>query len=81
MNKTVLISGAGIAGPTLAYWLSRHGFAPTIVERAPVLRTGGYMMDFWSVGFDVAERMLLIRAALTEGRSVTRWRVRPLASW
>jgi 2-polyprenyl-6-methoxyphenol hydroxylase-like FAD-dependent oxidoreductase len=60
MNKRVLISGAGIAGPTLAYWLSRYGFTPT-VERAPVLRTGGYIMDFWGVGFDVAERMHLIQ--------------------
>ena len=60
MNKTVLISGAGIAGRTLAYWLSHHGFSPTVIERAPVLRTGGYIMDFWGVGFDVAERMHLI---------------------
>jgi 2-polyprenyl-6-methoxyphenol hydroxylase-like FAD-dependent oxidoreductase len=49
MNKgnTILISGAGIAGPTLAYWLSRYGFNPTLIERAPALRTGGYVMDFW----------------------------------
>ena len=60
MNKTVLISGAGIAGPTLAYWLSRYGFTSTLIERAPVLRTGGYILDFWGVGFDVAERMHLI---------------------
>jgi 2-polyprenyl-6-methoxyphenol hydroxylase-like FAD-dependent oxidoreductase len=60
MNTSVLISGAGIAGPTLAYWLSRSGFGPTLIERAPVLRTGGYIMDFWGVGFDVAERMHLL---------------------
>ena len=36
--KNVLISGAGLAGLTLAYWLSRHGFSPTVVERAPALR-------------------------------------------
>ncbi len=61
MNKgnTVLISGAGIAGTTLAYWLSRYGFVPTLIERAPALRTGGYIMDFWGVGFEVAERMRL----------------------
>lgn len=53
----ILISGAGIAGPCLAYWLSRHGFTPTLVERAPQLRTGGYLVDFWGAGFDVAERM------------------------
>jgi len=42
----VLISGAGIAGPTLAYWLAHYGFTPTIVEKAPRLRTGGYIIDF-----------------------------------
>ncbi len=53
----VLISGAGIAGPTLAYWLHCYGFQPTIVETSPVLRTGGYVIDFWGAGYDVAERM------------------------
>jgi 2-polyprenyl-6-methoxyphenol hydroxylase-like FAD-dependent oxidoreductase len=56
----VLISGAGVAGPTLAFWLSRYGLEPTIVERAPQLRTGGYIIDFWGVGFDVADRMGLL---------------------
>ena len=45
-NKDILISGASIAGPALAYWLRRHGFNPTVVERAPVLRDGGYAVDF-----------------------------------
>ncbi|EAR23526.1 FAD-binding domain [Nitrococcus mobilis] len=53
----VLISGAGIAGPTLAYWLARYGFRATLVEHAPRLRTGGYVIDFWGTGFEVAERM------------------------
>jgi len=56
----VLISGAGIAGPTLAFWLSRYGLEPTIVERAPRLRTGGYIIDFWGLGFDIADRMGLL---------------------
>ena len=43
----ILISGAGIAGPTLAYWLDRYGFTPTLIETAPRLRTGGYIIDFW----------------------------------
>ncbi|MGW3471679.1 FAD-dependent monooxygenase [Saccharopolyspora sp. NPDC000995] len=45
-NKTVLISGAGIAGPALAYWLRRYGFQPTVVERTPELRDGGQAADF-----------------------------------
>ncbi|HEU0207993.1 MAG TPA: hypothetical protein VFQ78_03355, partial [Candidatus Udaeobacter sp.] len=57
---SVLISGAGIAGPTLAYWLLRAGFAPTMIERAPRFREGGYMIDFWGEGFDVAENMGLL---------------------
>jgi len=58
--KTVLISGAGIAGPTLAYWLLQYGFEPTIIERAPSFREGGYVIDFWGLGYDVAEKMNLI---------------------
>ncbi len=56
-SKSVLISGAGIAGPTLAFWLAAAGFKPTLVERAAELRTGGYVVDFWGLGYDIAERM------------------------
>jgi 2-polyprenyl-6-methoxyphenol hydroxylase-like FAD-dependent oxidoreductase len=59
-RKSVLISGAGIAGPALAYWLWRRGFEPVLIERAARFREGGYMIDFWGVGFDVVERMNLI---------------------
>ncbi|MEO8319390.1 MAG: FAD-binding domain [Bradyrhizobium sp.] len=59
-NKAILISGAGIAGPTLAFWLKAAGFAPTLVERAPALRDGGYVIDFWGMGYDIAERMGLM---------------------
>ena len=37
-NRRILISGASVAGPSLAWWLARHGFRPTVVERAPRLR-------------------------------------------
>jgi len=63
----ILISGAGIAGPTLAYWLDRYGFKPTIVEEAPHLRTGGYLIDFWGAGFDIAERMGLLPQIRSKG--------------
>ena len=65
-----LISGAGVAGPCLAYWLRRHGVEVTIVERAPRLRTGGYAVDFWGAGFDVAERMGIIPTVLEKGYRV-----------
>ncbi|HEX5280501.1 MAG TPA: FAD-binding domain [Micropepsaceae bacterium] len=58
-NRTVLISGLGIAGPTLAFWLKAGGFEPTLIERSPRLRTGGYVIDFWGLGYDIAERMRL----------------------
>ncbi|RJO75892.1 FAD-dependent oxidoreductase [Nocardia panacis] len=45
-NQTVLISGASIAGPALAYWLDHYGFRVTVVERAPELRRGGQAVDF-----------------------------------
>jgi 2-polyprenyl-6-methoxyphenol hydroxylase-like FAD-dependent oxidoreductase len=45
-NQTVLISGASIAGPALAYWLDRYGFHVTVVEKAPALRPGGQAVDF-----------------------------------
>ncbi|MDT5027191.1 MAG: hypothetical protein QOE61_3617, partial [Micromonosporaceae bacterium] len=45
-DTTVLISGASIAGPALAYWLGRYGFRPTVVEIAPALRGGGNAVDF-----------------------------------
>jgi 2-polyprenyl-6-methoxyphenol hydroxylase-like FAD-dependent oxidoreductase len=55
-----LVVGAGIAGPTLAYWLARHGHRPTLLERAPALRTGGYIIDFWGAAYDIAERMEIL---------------------
>lgn len=55
---TVLISGAGVAGPTLAYWLHRLGVAqPTVVERSDAVRAGGYPIDVRGVAVDVVERM------------------------
>ena len=60
-----LISGAGIAGPSLAFWLREHGFQPTIVERAP--RTGGYLVDSGAPGSKVADRMHLVPTILQRG--------------
>ncbi|MDQ6754576.1 MAG: FAD-binding domain [Actinomycetota bacterium] len=74
----VLIVGAGIAGPTLAYWLQKSGHEVTIVEHAPELRSGGYLVDFWGAGFDVAEKMGIVPElrrrgyVMTEARAVNR---------
>lgn len=59
-NKRILISGASVAGPALAFWLSRYGFCPTIVERAPAVRPGGYAIDFRGASVRVLERMGLL---------------------
>ncbi len=45
-NMRVLISGASIAGPALAFWLNKYGFAVTIVESAHEVRSGGQAVDF-----------------------------------
>ncbi len=70
-----MISGAGIAGPTLAYWLKAGGFRPTVVERAPAVRTGGYVIDFWGLGYDIAERMGLASDVERNGYHVREMRV------
>ncbi len=66
----VAISGAGIAGGTLAYWLLHAGHEPVLIEHAPALRTGGYIMDFWGVGYTVAERMGIVPAVREAGFQV-----------
>ncbi len=65
----VLVAGASIAGPALAYWLRRRGAEVTVVERAPALRPGGQAVDARGVAKEVIRRMGLdaaVRAACTE---------------
>jgi 2-polyprenyl-6-methoxyphenol hydroxylase-like FAD-dependent oxidoreductase len=61
-GKTVLISGGGIAGPAVAYWLQRFGFVPTVVERATAPRPGGHAVDLRGASPGVVERMGLLDA-------------------
>ncbi|MEU0791602.1 FAD-dependent monooxygenase [Amycolatopsis sp. NPDC005961] len=63
MTKSILISGASIGGPALAFWLHRHGFRTTVVERAPSPREGGYKVDIRGVAVDVVRRMGLLEEA------------------
>lgn len=72
---SVLISGAGIAGPTLAYWLGVYGVKSTLVEQAPQLRTGGYAIDFWGLGFDIAERMGILPQLEHDGYKIKELRI------
>ena len=56
-RRTVLISGASIAGPALAFWLNRYGYAVTVVEKAATLRSGGYPVDVRGTALEVVRRM------------------------
>lgn len=72
--QTVLICGAGIAGPVSAYWLSRAGLKCTIVERAPALRSGGQQVDVRGKGLSVVRKMGLeeaIRAKVTDEKGLS----------
>ncbi|WP_424186447.1 FAD-dependent monooxygenase [Actinokineospora sp. G85] len=88
--RTVLISGASVAGPALAYWLHHHDFAVTIVERAPAPRPGGQAIDVRGVALEVLERTGVLdqaRAARTrmrgmsmvDGQGVELWRSTEMA--
>ncbi|MER7106446.1 FAD-dependent monooxygenase [Streptomyces sp. NPDC000229] len=61
--RSILISGAGIAGSALAYLLRRRGFAPTVAERAPGLRAGGQAVDVRGVALDVIDRIGVLEQA------------------
>jgi len=66
----IAINGAGIAGPALAFWLSRSGHDILLIEQAPELRRGGYIIDFWSHGYDLAEKMGLLPEIFAAGYQV-----------
>ena len=71
--QNVLVSGASIAGPALAYWLSRQGMNVTVVEKAPAFRDGGQTIDVRGAGRVVVQRMgleALIRANTTQEQGI-----------
>lgn len=73
-NNRILIVGAGIAGPALAYWLNRQGYRPTVVERAETGRPGGQAIDVHGQALQVIDRMGLlepVRAAQTGIRGMS----------
>ncbi|CAM3400715.1 FAD-dependent monooxygenase [Kibdelosporangium persicum] len=80
----VLVSGASIAGPVLAYWLVRYGHEVTVVERAPALRkTGGHAVDLFKPAMDITEKMGVLPhverlATGTERMTLHRPRAKPI---
>ena len=74
VNRHILISGAGAAGQSVAYWLRRFGFEPTVIERAEGPRTGGFAIDLRGSAVQVADRM-----GILEGLRDVRVRMREIA--
>ncbi|MEU1295655.1 FAD-dependent monooxygenase [Streptomyces sp. NPDC005840] len=73
-QRTVLVSGASIAGPALAHWLDHYGFRVTVVEKASAVRGGGYAVDIRGTARDAVDRMGLLdrlRAAHVDTRRLT----------
>ena len=68
-NRRVLVSGASIAGPSLAFWLSKYGFEVTVVETTPEMRRGGQAVDFKGA----THRTVLERMGILEAVHKARW--------
>lgn len=66
----IAINGCGIAGPALAWWLKHYGYTPILFEKAPELRQGGYLIDFWGLGHEIAEKMGLIDEIKSQGYDI-----------
>lgn len=66
----IAISGIGIAGPTVAYWLGKAGHEVLLIEKWPELRRGGYVIDFWGSGYDIAEKMGMLGRIRSQGYQV-----------
>ncbi|ORA17011.1 FAD-dependent monooxygenase [Mycobacterium asiaticum] len=74
----VLISGASISGPVLAYWLNRYGFEVTVVERAPTLRkTGGHAVDLFRPAMEISEKMGVLPQIEASATGTSRLTIHP----
>ncbi|MBB5860064.1 FAD-dependent monooxygenase [Xanthomonas arboricola] len=67
MSRRILITGASVAGNTVAWALARQGFDVSVVEQAAQFRDGGQNIDVRGVGREVLQRMGLEQAALDHG--------------
>lgn len=73
MSETrVLISGGGVAGPALAYWLHRYGFRPTVVERSPTVRAVGHRLQIEGAGVEALRHTGVLAQARERGGSPPR---------
>ncbi|MEU4083901.1 FAD-dependent monooxygenase [Streptomyces aureus] len=77
----ILVSGASVAGPVLAYWLTRNGFSVTVVERAPgPRRTGGHAVDLFRPALDISARMGVLPRIAERATGTNRLTVHPEGS-
>ena len=77
----VLISGASIAGPVLAYWLRHHGFDVTVVERSPQPRkSGGHAVDLFRPALEITQKMGLLDRVEELSTRITRLTITPEGS-
>lgn len=60
----VLVVGASIAGPTVAYWFAKAGANVTVIERFPSLRTNGQSIDIRTAGVTVMRKIPGMEAAV-----------------
>ncbi|UGT43313.1 FAD-dependent monooxygenase [Nocardia yamanashiensis] len=73
----ILISGASIAGPVLAYWLTRRGYTVTVVEKAATLRkTGGHAVDLFRPSMRISEMMGVLPRIMERATGTDRLTVR-----
>lgn len=66
----VATSGLGVADPALGCRLHRFGHEPTLIEKVPAPRPGGYLIDCWDLGYDAAEKMGILRQLLGHAYNV-----------
>lgn len=70
---SVLISGAGIAGSVLAYWLARSGHSATVVERSGSLRSSGAPVDVRRPAMPIVEQMGVVPRLREASTVVSGW--------
>lgn len=77
----IAINGCGVAGPTLAWWLKKYGHDPMLFEKASGLREGGYVIDFWGTGYDIADKMGVLPGLLKDAYKIERVRSVTAGGW
>lgn len=66
----VLVCGAGAAGLTTAWWLTRHGWDVLLTERDSRPRGPGHLVDVGGAGYDVLDKMGLLPALARTRRPI-----------